>query len=134
MLCLYFPYLGRPTFSLDQTLLEHVNLNCFLNVMKIIVSLSLHLDQLRMPVTPATALLFDLQYVMLQWPVLASRLPPPTPSGSKICAANPGAPLIAECGYICIVDFITQCAFACQSSNLIDQLITKPLYLLIFIA
>jgi hypothetical protein len=43
-----------------------------------------------MPVTPATALLFDQPYVMVQWPVLAGRLPPPVPSGSKICAANPG--------------------------------------------
>lgn len=40
--------------------------------------------------TPATALLFDQPYVMVQWPVLAGRLPPPVPSGSKICAANPG--------------------------------------------
>lgn len=43
-----------------------------------------------MPVTPATALLFDQPYVMVQWPILAARLPPPSPSSSKLCAANQG--------------------------------------------
>lgn len=45
---------------------------------------------IRMPVTPATALLFDQPYVMLQWPILAARLPPPSSPSSKLCSANQG--------------------------------------------
>ena len=44
----------------------------------------------RMPVTPATALLFDQPFVMVQYPILAARLPPPALSTSKLCAANQG--------------------------------------------
>ena len=43
-----------------------------------------------MPVTPATALLFDQPFVMIQYPILAARLPPPALSTSKLCAANHG--------------------------------------------
>ena len=41
-----------------------------------------------MPVTPVTAILLDQPYVMTQWPVLAARLPPPPPQGSRLCANN----------------------------------------------
>jgi hypothetical protein len=53
------------------------------------LSLSLTLPP-SMPVTPATALLFDQPFVMVQYPILAARLPPPALSTSKLCAANQG--------------------------------------------
>lgn len=43
-----------------------------------------------MPVTPATSLLIDQAFVMIEWPVLGSRLTPATPPASKLCAANQG--------------------------------------------
>ena len=57
-----------------------------LNIVPVHVVSSCH----SMPVTPATALLFDQQFVMIQYPILAARLPPPALSTSKLCAANHG--------------------------------------------
>jgi endoglucanase Acf2 len=42
-----------------------------------------------MPLTPATALLLDSQYVATQWPVLGNRLPPVTSTTTQQCSANP---------------------------------------------
>jgi len=41
-----------------------------------------------MPVTPVTALLLDLPFVSVQYPLLASRLPPPTLPENQLCSAN----------------------------------------------
>ena len=54
-----------------------------------------------MPVTPATALLFDQAYVELQWPVLEHRLPPPSPPAQQQCSANPQCVALALLGLCC---------------------------------
>lgn len=41
-----------------------------------------------MPVTPATALLFDQPFAALQYPLLASRLPPPVTPEKQQCSSN----------------------------------------------
>ena len=54
-----------------------------------------------MPVTPVTAILFDQQYVMTEYPALASRLPPPASAGSKQCANNVQCAAAGILGYCC---------------------------------
>ena len=54
-----------------------------------------------MPLSPATALLFDSSYVQLQYPILASRLPPPVPPGSSQCSANAACKALNLVGLCC---------------------------------
>jgi len=54
-----------------------------------------------MPLSPVTAALFDSQYVQTQYPVLATRLPPPLPVNQQQCSANPVCRNLGMIGLCC---------------------------------